>query len=151
MISHPHASPIEKTCPVVTRQHQGHCEILAFADPQAGHQFVKGTLEPSESAAAAARRELREEAGITEIKTTIVLGQSTTIHPGELWHFFWLETAALPDHWHHSCGDDRGHLFKFFWRRMEQPLGDEFDPRYHKDLAHICATTDLKARRPILK
>ena len=96
MISHRHASPIEKTCPVVTRQHQGHCEILAFADPQAGHQFVKGTLEPSESAAAAARRELREEAGITEIKTTIVLGQSTTIHPGELWHFFGLKPLPCP-------------------------------------------------------
>jgi ADP-ribose pyrophosphatase YjhB (NUDIX family) len=80
VISHRHASsienacPIEQTCPVVTRQHQCHCEILAFDHPQAGHQFVKGTTEPGESAAAAARRDLREQAGITAVKTTIVLG-----------------------------------------------------------------------------
>ena len=51
---------------MVARQHQGHRKILAFAHPQAGHQFVKGTIEPGESAGAVAQRELHEEAGIKE-------------------------------------------------------------------------------------
>ena len=67
--------PIEKPCPVVTLLHQCQCEILAFAHPQAGHQFVKGTIKTGESEAAAARHELCGQAGLTEVKTAIVQGQ----------------------------------------------------------------------------
>ena len=49
----------DKACPVVIR-HPAAPEILAFEHPLAGLQLVKGSIEPNETAAAAAVRELYE-------------------------------------------------------------------------------------------
>jgi 8-oxo-dGTP pyrophosphatase MutT (NUDIX family) len=87
----------DKACPVVLRSLQSKCEILVFARPSAGHQFVKGTVEAGETPAAAALRELYEEAGITAQTITTMLGSSNAIQSGERWHFFVVQTDPLPD------------------------------------------------------
>ena len=79
MTSTAQSPAIDKACPVVLRSPEGKCEILAFAHPSASHQFTKGTVEASETPAAAALRELYEEAGITAHTITTMLGSSNTI------------------------------------------------------------------------
>ena len=79
MTSTAQSPAIDKACPVVLRSPEGKCEILAFAHPSAGHQFIKGTVEASETPAAAALRKLYEEAGITAHTITTMLGSSNTI------------------------------------------------------------------------
>ena len=91
----------DKACPVVLRSPQGKCEILAFCHPLAGHQFVKGTVEAGETPAAAALRELYEEAGITAQTITTKLESSKAIQSGERWHFFVVQTDPLPDSFEH--------------------------------------------------
>jgi len=133
----------DKACPVVLRSPQGKCEILAFCHPLAGHQFVKGTVEAGETPAAAALRELYEEAGITAQAITTMLGSSNAIQSGEKWHFFVVQTDPLPDSWQHKCADDGGQLFGFFWHPVRQPLPDSFEHRFHKALHFIRAQLNL--------
>ena len=98
--------------------------------PSAGHQFIKGTVEASETPAAAALRELYEEAGITAHTITTMLGSSNTIQSDERWHFFVVQTDPLPDSWQHKCADDDGQLFGFFWHPVQQALANSFQRRY---------------------
>ena len=133
----------DKACPVVLRSPQGKCEILAFCHPLAEHQFVKGTVEAGETLAAAALRELYEEAGITAQAITTMLSSSNAIQSGEKWHFFVVQTDPLPDSWQHKCADDGGQLFGFFWHPVRQPLPDSFEHRFHKALHFIRAQLDL--------
>ena len=143
MTSSGQSPAIDKTCPVVLRTTQGECEILAFCHPLAGHQFVKGTVKTGETSAAAALRELHEEAGITTHAITTALGSTDAIQSGERWHFFVVQTDPLPDSWHHQCPDDGGQLFGFFWHPVRQPLPDSFEHRYHTALHFIRAQLDL--------
>ena len=143
MTSSGQSPAIDKTCPVVLRTTQGECEILAFCHPLAGHQFVKGTVKTGETSAAAALRELHEEAGITTHAITTALGSTDAIQSGERWHFFVVQTDPLPDSWHHQCADDGGQLFGFFWRPVRQPPPDSFEHRYHTALHFIRAQLDL--------
>ncbi|MDK2126529.1 NUDIX domain-containing protein [Parachitinimonas caeni] len=53
-----------KVAPVVLRQHPDGPQILAFIHPLAGHQRVKGSLEPGEPSHYGAERELKEETGL---------------------------------------------------------------------------------------
>ena len=143
MTSSGQSPAIDKTCPVVLRTTQGECEILAFCHPLAGHQFVKGTVKTGETSAAAALRELHEEAGITTHAITTALGPTDAIQSGERWHFFVVQTDPLPDSWHHQCADDGGQLFGFFWHPVRQPPPDSFEHRYHTALHFIRAQLDL--------
>ena len=130
MTSSGQSPAIDKTCPVVLRTTQGECEILAFCHSLAGHQFVKGTVKTGETSAAAALRELHEEAGITTHAITTALGSTDAIQSGERWHFFVVQTDPLPDSWHHQCADDGGQLFGFFWHPVQQALANSFQRRY---------------------
>ena len=143
MTSSGQSPAIDKTCPVVLRTTQGECEILAFCHPLAGHQFVKGTVKTGETSAAAALRELHEEAGITTHAITTALGSTDAIQSGERWHFFVVQTDPLPDSWHHQCADDGGQPFGFFWHPVRQPPPDSFEHRYHTALHFIRAQLDL--------
>lgn len=108
-----------KSCPVVLR-HEGALEILAFAHPLAGLQLVKGSIEPGESAAAAALRELAEEAGIASAWVERNLGCWHSGHQGQVWSFHGCVVPhALPDAWVHHAADDGGHDFRFFWHPLE--------------------------------
>lgn len=119
-------------CPVVT---QG-AALLVFRHPLAGVQLVKGGIEPGETPADAATRELAEETGAAG-QAGRGLGDSTDIHPGERWHFTAVTCPALPDHWVHHCADDGGHNFAFFWTPLHTPLPSPHDPRFDRARAFI--------------
>ena len=126
---------IEKACPVVLRQ-QGGIEVLAFRHPLAGLQLVKGTIESREAPAAAALRELAEEAGITDARISGRYG-ATLLATDEYWHFFRVSVPDLPDSWTHHALDDGGHDFQFFWHPLGTPADDEWHPNFRAALAYI--------------
>lgn len=95
--------------------------LLVFDHPLAGPQFVKGRIEPGESPANAAIRELREEAGV-DLNDPRPVG-IWDAQPAP-WHVFRFDGADLPDSWAHHCADDGGHLFTFRWHDPAQDLGD---------------------------
>lgn len=125
-------SSIAKSCPVVTRDTVRGLEVLAFRHPLAGKQLVKGTIEPNESPEQAALRELAEESGIADVTKILDLGKSTRIADGQVWHFIHCKTPVLPDHWTFHTSDDGGHLFDFFWHRLNK----EPDAGWHETFRH---------------
>ncbi|MEZ5777663.1 MAG: NUDIX domain-containing protein [Paracoccaceae bacterium] len=126
-----------KSCPVLLRWAGLQRQILVFRHPSAGPQLVKGTVEAGESAEAAARRELGEEAGIGDAVLVRALGDSTDIVPGEIWSFHLLSRSDLPDRWRHDPTGDRGGTYEFHWHLLEDADAAGFDPRYRRALAFI--------------
>ena len=109
----------QKVCPLVVRSNCGTSEVLAFQHPNAGRQFVKGTIEPWEAPQADAQRELFEESGLVVQKMQF-LGRQKIGSRALLWHFYVWKTTALPETWTYQTKDDKGHEFAFFWQRLEQ-------------------------------
>ena len=68
---------VQKVCPIVSRCSNETQEILMFRHPLAGIQLVKGTVEPSENPADAARRELFEESGLVSKQPLFFIGKNT--------------------------------------------------------------------------
>ena len=58
-----------------------------FRHPLAGIQLVKGTVEPSENPADAARRELFEESGLVSKQPLFFIGKNTRMVCGQIWYF----------------------------------------------------------------
>ncbi|WP_194791886.1 NUDIX hydrolase [Pseudomonas sp. UFMG81] len=114
-----------KACPVVLSAHVPP-RILLFRHPLAGVQLVKGGIEPGESAAQAALRELEEEAGIRTAGVTHDLGCWDARHQGQVWSFQLCQVEGeLPQQWTHQTLDDHGHAFAFFWAPLaDLPLAD---------------------------
>lgn len=113
--------------------------IAAFEHPQAGLQLVKGGVAAGERPEQAAGRELFEESGL-ETRAAIYLGSSTDIAPETRWHFSLCRLAGpLRPNWQHLCGDDGGHLFRFFWLELEAPLPEGFAPPYTRAFEWIKA------------
>lgn len=79
---------IEKAWPVVTRKVDRGRQVLAFAHPSAGNQFVKGTVEVGEHPQDAAERELREESGLLAPSVMTELGSRAIGTDNVVWHFF---------------------------------------------------------------
>ncbi len=117
---------------MVTRQRLGRRQILAFTHPLAGCQIVKGSIEPGESPADAALRELREESGIALPGPPQPLCTLPVAAHGPPWHFFHCPLTGLPDQWTHRAPDDGGHLFRFFWHPLERPLGPDWHATFHR-------------------
>ncbi len=121
---------VDKACPVVTRLGDHGEEVLAFVHPFAGKQFVKGTIDAGEAPAQAAARELREESGLVVPSAMQFLG-ATEIGPERLvWHFFYVFLLGLPEQWDHVTEDDGGHVFHFFWHRLDAPFDDTWHPLF---------------------
>jgi 8-oxo-dGTP pyrophosphatase MutT (NUDIX family) len=126
-----------KACPVLLRRSGGHSQVLAFRHPLAGVQIVKGTVGRGEHPRAAACRELCEEAGVSGVRVIRHLGQSQRIHPGQVWDFWLLDHAGLPDAWHHAAVGDDGHIYGFFWHDLSALRVSGFAPRYRRALRFI--------------
>ncbi len=121
-------SMIAKAVPVLLREKSGRREILAFRHPKAGHQIVKGTIEPGEAPADAALRELAEESGVTGAQIVADLGASDAIDDGQVWHFFHCTAAEQPARWVFATLDEGGLLFSFFWQPLDAELTTEWHP-----------------------
>lgn len=95
-----------------------------FRHPRAGCQLVKGGIEPGESAAEAALRELFEESGITGARVIADFGSLEANDGQQVWSLQRCEPEKpLPDAWSHYCADGGGHVFQFFWQPLaEDPL-----------------------------
>lgn len=125
----------EKACPIVIRLFDGRPEVLAFAHPLAGKQFVKGTIEAGENPLDAAIRELREESGVHADGPLISLGTHSIGESLQRWHFFEYVSSELPDTWSHQTEDDFGHTFVFFWHPLSKPLDRDWHSIFHEAFA----------------
>jgi 8-oxo-dGTP pyrophosphatase MutT (NUDIX family) len=128
-----------KACPVVTRNIAGGRAVLAFRHPLAGCQLVKGTINEGEDPAAAAIRELHEEAGVTA-RVIRNLGLWIANHKEQVWScHLCLPLEELPQMWRHRCHDDGGHDFQFFWQSLDDEPGPEWHPVHRRALAFVRA------------
>ena len=131
------AKQVHKVVPIVIRRREG-LEILAFRHPQAGTQLVKGTLEDSERPEDAALRELAEESGIGDAAVVRPLGQMTLRQIAQHWRFFLCRVPRpLKDQWTFFTQDDGGHLFAFFWHKLNQPPDNNWHPDFHRALTFV--------------
>ena len=140
-----------KACAVVIRELDGETSILAFRHPQAGCQLVKGSIESGESPAAAAERELWEEAGL-RARASIDLGTFDTQHEHQVWSIHVCTTESdLPNNWTHGCEDDGGHSFEFFWHPLDAGASNEWHPVFARALDFVrnaLASPSLRAGAP---
>jgi 8-oxo-dGTP pyrophosphatase MutT (NUDIX family) len=128
----------EKVCPVVLRRRGESVEILAFRHPIAGFQLVKGTVEPGEGPIDAARRELAEESGITSLSSIEPKGIWESGHKEQFWHFYLCAVEQdLPESWSFFTSDGGGLNFDFFWFRIGDIPGEEWDPVFVRALSYI--------------
>ncbi|SDB81328.1 NUDIX hydrolase [Acinetobacter boissieri] len=129
---------VEKVVPIIFRNFNQNIEILVFRHPIAGIQIVKGTVEANEKLEDAAIRELYEESGISSASIDSYLGLH---HPSELkanWHVFVCHTTEdLKDSWVHSCNDDGGLEFNFFWHPLAEEPTDEWHQIFKELLEFI--------------
>jgi ADP-ribose pyrophosphatase YjhB (NUDIX family) len=137
-------SLVPKAVPVLLREKGGRREILAFRHPAAGHQIVKGTVEPGEAAADAALRELEEESGVTGAWIVADLGSSDAIDDGQLWHFFHCAAGEQPARWVFATLDEGGLIFSFYWQPLDADLTAEWHPAAVRAVDHIRAA--MRAR-----
>lgn len=118
-----------KACAIVMRKGARGNEVLVFLHPTKGIQFVKGTIEPHESSADAALRELAEESGITSARILRSMGTWYSDLNDHIWEFFdVLALQTLPDTWQHTTNDAGGHVFDFRWH----PLADAPTAEWHR-------------------
>ncbi|MEB2519126.1 NUDIX domain-containing protein [Pseudomonas sp. YuFO20] len=136
-----------KACPVILSSNAGP-RILLFRHPQAGVQLVKGTIEPGETPAEAALRELSEESGIDDASVVRDLGCWNAEHLEQVWSFHLCHAQApLPEQWTHQTRDDHGHVFSFFWAPLDElPIAD-CHPVFRRALRHLTATLLPEHRR----
>ncbi len=129
--------PANKACPVVLRQ-QPEAAVLVFRHPLAGVQLVKGTIEAGEAPAAAALRELQEEAGIGQAWVEAELGLWDSGFQGQVWAFFLCQSdQPLAEFWTHHTEDGGGLDFAFFWQPLAAPATADWHPVYQRALAYI--------------
>lgn len=143
-------TPIGKACACLV---DARGRLLVFDHPGGGGmQLVKGTIEPGESPADAARRELLEESGIRSDGEVQSLG--TLLREGsassegdarrhrQLWHLFLMRTQRdLPDTFvHRATGspDEEGLLFAFRWLEADDAV-DGFALPYRQAIHRVRA------------
>ncbi len=127
----------QKACPIALHPDGLPRRIPAFEHPKAGLQIVKGTIKPGEAPERAAARELFEESGL-ETRAALNLGQSDAIVEEQVWHFALCRIVPpVRDRWQHFCADDGGHLFKFFWLGLDDPIPEGFASPFQRALHWI--------------
>ena len=118
---------IQKVVPVILRKWNERLQILVFRHPLAGIQIVKGTVEQGESLENAALRELFEESGIDNALIEKFIGVYSPQQLGADWYVFLCQSGEkLAEEWVHSCADDGGLNFAFFWHPLFSPPTEEW-------------------------
>jgi 8-oxo-dGTP diphosphatase len=123
----------------ITRERNGRTELLVFAhgdDPEIGVQVPAGRLESGEELEAGLRREIEEEAGLTNFRIVRELPGFEDHYPSryENHGFHVILEEEAPDEWEHvvrGTGDDAGLAFRYRWVPLEP------DPRLF-DRPHPC-------------
>ena len=115
----------QKVFAYVTRITDGVRELLVFDSlDEPGFEVPKGAVEGGESLEEAVRRELHEEAGITDARTIRELG--ATDWEDERQHFFLVEPPpGLPRRFDHTVtgdGGDAGLSYRFHWLSIDREL-----------------------------
>ena len=144
-MAHP---PVEQACPVVLSRKDDRLTILAFRHPLAGLQLVKGTIEPGETPAEAACRELTEESGLNAARAPTFLFATEMPEDATCWHVYLCEVEATPgERWHFATEDDGGQVFAFFWQDLEADLSEDWHPVFRAVLdllrQHLKAHPDV--------
>jgi 8-oxo-dGTP diphosphatase len=127
------AKVTSKVIVYITRERGGETQLLVFehADhPEAGVQVPKGTVEPGETIEHAARREVREETGLTALERLVSIGSMTQTAFGaaEEWSFFAMRAGRIVadcESWTHRVegkGEDEGMLFRYKWEPLMRDL-----------------------------
>jgi 8-oxo-dGTP diphosphatase len=114
----------------ITRERAGRLELLVFEHedfPHLGLQVPAGRLDPGEELEAALRREIEEEAGLTEIRIVGELDGFEDHYPSryENHGFHIVLSEEAPDEWDHVVfgeGDDAGLTFHYRWVPIEPGL-----------------------------
>ncbi len=123
-----------KVIAYITRQRGSETQLLVFEHvdfPEAGVQVPKGTVEPGEAIEHAARREVCEETGLTQLDGLCYIG--AMIQPplavggeSEEWNFFAMTVDGnVADEWIHHVGgkgEDEGMRFHYFWLPLNPSL-----------------------------
>lgn len=126
-----------KVCPIVLRPSRDGYDILCFRHPTAGHQFVKGTIEPEEPPEDAATRELFEESGLIAEVPMMPFGQKVMETTGQGWQFYIALSDDRRNGWAHDTLDDHGHRFTFFWQPLATALDETWHPMFHEVHEHV--------------
>jgi 8-oxo-dGTP pyrophosphatase MutT (NUDIX family) len=129
---------IHKVCPVILRQQGGSWQILAFHHPLAGTQLIKGTLEAGEQPESAVLRELAEESGIDQAVVVEKIGELAVHETEQHWHLFLCQPVIAPaEQWSFFTLDGGGHLFQFFWHRLDETPDESWHPAYKRALTFV--------------
>lgn len=135
---------VEKAVAAVLRERAGRRELLVFRHPLAGVQIPKGTVEPGETVAQAARRELEEESGLRLDLEPVRLGSWDRIVGGgpegtgppevNRWHVCALEAPrGVPEAWRHRARGgpaEEGLAFDFGWVGVDGGLAGRLHPLF---------------------
>lgn len=138
----PHPTRQRVAC-YVTRRRDDRVELLVFNhrdDADAGTQVPAGGIDPGESYADAAVREVREETGLTGVEVVGRLGESDRPHPetGAARRTTYVHLRApdaMADRWTHIVtgeGEDATMRFDCRWEPLPVTLADEQHELTHR-------------------
>ena len=152
---------VVKALAAVLREGPAGPEVLAFRHPTAGLQLPKGTVEPGETIAAGARRELREESGLVldgplehlGVWERVVRGGPNEDGPWEV-NRWWVTVIRadrpLPDRWEHRAEGspaEEGLVFRFAWLPLDARLPGALDPLFETIAAMLLHHAEVSSRQ----
>lgn len=127
------APTVRKAFAYVTRDRGGLTELLVFtqADPTAGVQVLKGTVDEGETPEGAALREAFEECGVRGLEPVRPLATDVVHFPHDPKndqiqerHFYHLRASGpTPERWTHTVSagvEGRGMAFTCFWLPLSE-------------------------------
>ena len=128
---------MKRACPIVYRESAMGLEILAFSQPTAGKQLVTGLIGAKETLAASCVRSLRQASGLKG-KAKRYIGKELMADVEATYGFYLMETdPILVEHWQVAVVSDEHEPNEFFWHRLDQPLGEDWQPIYHELVSYI--------------